>query len=466
MAYAKKMKKKKRRKKKKQKKDQVKYKVHNINNFRRMPQMENIPEQKKFEMEVVGNVLPFKCNNYVAEELIDWDNYEDDPMFKLTFPQRDMLKPKHFNKMADLIKNDASRNEIKETANEIRWQLNPQPAGQWLNAPKIDGVKLTGIQHKYQETALFFPSQGQTCHAYCSFCFRWPQFVGLNDVKFAMKESELLIKYLKQNPQISDVLFTGGDPMIMKARIFGDYVNELLKANISTLDTIRIGTKSLSYWPYKFTQDGDADDMLRIFEKTVKAGKHLAIMAHFNHPRELETKAVQEAIRRIRNTGAEIRTQSPILNHINADADIWADMWRKQVRMGIIPYYMFIVRDTGAQHYFELPLMKTWKLYQKAYKQVSGLGRTVRGPSMSADPGKVCVLGPTSVKGEKVMALTMLQGRNPDWVYRPFFAKYDESAMWLDDLVPAFEQEKFFFEDELAAMYERDTAAASHIDVD
>jgi L-lysine 2,3-aminomutase len=248
--------------------------------------------------------------------------------------------------------------------------------------------------------------------------------------------------------------------MIMKANIFGDYLNELLKADLPTLDTIRIGTKSLSYWPYKFTHDGDADEMLRLFEKTVKSGKQLAFMAHFNHPRELETKAVQEAIRRIRNTGAVIRTQSPILNHINNDADVWADMWDKQLRLGIIPYYMFIVRDTGAQHYFEIPLVKAWELYHKAYKQVSGLGRTARGPSMSADPGKVCVLGPTQVNGEKVLALTMLQGRNPDWVYRPFFAKYDENAMWLDDLEPAF-GDKFFYEDELKAMYQQDTAAAS-----
>ena len=67
---------------------------------------------------------------------------------------------------------------------------------------------------------------------------------------------------------------------------------------------------------------------------------------------------------------------------------------------------------------------------------------------MSATPGKVQVDGVVNVNGEKVMALRFLQGRNPDWVYKPFFAKYDENAIWLDDLKPAFE-EKFFFEDEM-----------------
>ena len=46
------------------------------------------------------------------------------------------------------------------------------------------------MQHKYRETVLFFPSQGQTCHAYCTYCFRWAQFVGLDDLKFASREAQ------------------------------------------------------------------------------------------------------------------------------------------------------------------------------------------------------------------------------------------------------------------------------------
>ena len=62
---------------------------------------------------------------------------------------------------------------------------------------------------------------------------------------------------------------------------------------------------------------------------------------------ELSTEAVLRAIRRIRNTGAQILTRSPLLQHINDDSDLWADMWQQQVNLGIIPYYMFVVRDTG-----------------------------------------------------------------------------------------------------------------------
>jgi hypothetical protein len=99
-----------------------------------------------------------------------------------------------------------------------------------------------------------------------------------------------------------------------------------------------------------------------------------------------------------------------------------------------------------------VPLARAYDIYREAMKQVSGLGRTARGPSMSAGPGKVEIQGVTEIQGEKVFVLRFIQGRNPDWVQRPFFARYDEQATWLDQLEPAFGESKFFFADEYAAM--------------
>ena len=429
-------------------------KSYTLINFRTIPEIQQMSEEAQFDMEVIGNVLPFKTNNYVVEQLIDWSNVPNDPMYVLTFPQKGMLIPEHYDKMAHTLRSGADKKEIQKVANDIRLQLNPHPAGQMeLNVPQLkDGTKLYGMQHKYDETCLFFPSQSQTCHAYCSFCFRWPQFVGMDEMKFAMREGEQLVQYLKEHPEISDVLFTGGDPMIMKASMFSVYTDALLDAKLPNLKTIRIGTKAVSYWPYKFLTDSDADETLKNFKKIVESGTHLAIMAHFNHLTELSTDPIKEAVKRIRNTGAEIRTQSPLLAHINYDANMWAKMWQKQVSLGCIPYYMFVVRDTGAQHYFGVPLVKAEKIFRSAFRQVSGLARTVRGPSMSATPGKVHVLGVSEINGQKVIVLHLLQGRESEWVGVPFFAKYDENAIWLDDLKPAF-GEKFFFEDDLKAKY-------------
>jgi len=421
-----------------------------LHNFRNIPQLELISSELIEAIETVGSVLPFKTNNYVVDNLIDWNNVPDDPMFKLTFPQKDMLIPAHYQEMKSVINNGADKAAIKEAANKIRLTLNPHPAGQLEhNIPMIEGEKLYGMQHKYRETVLFFPSQGQTCHAYCTFCFRWPQFVGMEDLKFASKEAELLVKYVKEHKEVTDVLFTGGDPLIMKTKHLETYIRPLLDADISNLRHIRIGTKALGYWPYRFLTDDDAGDLLNLFEDVKCAGKHLALMAHFNHPVELSTDAVTEAIKSILKTGAVIRTQSPVLKHINDSSEVWADMLKKQVSLGCIPYYMFVARNTGAQHYFSIPLIEAWKIFRETYQSVSGICRTLRGPSMSCLPGKVQILGVADVKDEKVMVFRMIQGRNPDWAARPFFAKFDANAIWYTDLKPAFEEEKFFFTDEL-----------------
>jgi hypothetical protein len=86
-------------------------------------------------------------------------------------------------------------------------------------------------------------------------------------------------------------------------------------------------------------------------------------------------------------------------------------------------------------------------VFQQAYQMVSGLARTVRGPSMSAFPGKVVIDGVAQIGGEKVFALQFLQARNADWVRKPFYAKYDPTATWFDQLRPAFGRDKFFFEE-------------------
>jgi len=308
------------------------------------------------------------------------------------------------------------------------------------------------MQHKYRETVLFFPSQGQSCHAYCTFCFRWPQFVGIEELKFASNDAEVLARYVTEHSEVTDVLFTGGDPLLMKTSILSAYIRPLLDAKVPHLRNIRIGTKALAYWPYRFLTDNDADDLLNLFREVKAAGKHLAFMAHFNHPAELATDAVKNAINKVLETGAMIRTQSPLLRHINDSPEVWAELWRRQVALNCIPYYMFVARDTGAQHYFGVPLVEAWQIYRQAYQSVSGICRTVRGPSMSCVPGKVQILGVSEVRGEKVMVFRMIQGRNPDWVARPFHAEYDETATWYDDLKPAFGEAKFFFQDELDSM--------------
>ena len=427
--------------------DYGRYRAVTEHNIAQTPEWHWIDPQHQEAIRVVSRVLPFRTNEYVMRELIDWSNLPRDPIFQLVFPQRGMLSDVEYESVRRLLERAAPQHELSAEVSRIRCSLNPQPAGQLThNVPRLNGRPLPGLQHKYRETVLFFPAQGQTCHAYCTYCFRWAQFVGMPEVKFESRETADLIAYLQANPCVSDVLITGGDPMIMKTKVLRKYVEPLLAAGLEHLRTIRIGTKALAYWPQRFVTGPDAADCLRLFEEVVAAGKHLAVMAHYSHPTELKPEIAREAVRQVRSTGAQLRMQAPVIRHVNDNAAAWAELWRDGVELGMIPYYMFIERDTGARNYFEVPLARCHEIFRDAYVQVSGLGRTVRGPSMSAFPGKVRICGVTQVRGEKVFALEMIQARNPEWVGRPFFAKFDPRATWLDQLEPALGERKFLFE--------------------
>lgn len=425
-----------------------KYTSWNLGNFAKIPQVESyLTEEDKQVISVVGSVLPFKVNNYVVNELIDWNNIPADPIYQLTFPQRGMLSELHFEKISTAMMDELSKEDFIAVINEIRRELNPHSSAQQDNIPLFEGVRLTGIQHKYKETVLFFPNNGQTCHAYCTYCFRWPQFVNSDIMKFAMKETDQLIAYIKSNNDITDLLITGGDPMIMSAKMLSKYIEPFLSEPVGALQNIRIGTKALGFWPYKFLTDEDSEDILTLFERIIAAGYHLTIMAHFNHPNELKTEAVIKAIRRILNTGVQIRTQSPIMRHINDSSEIWASLWKEQVRLGCIPYYMFIARDTGAQEYFAVKLTDALDIFKDATRSLSGIAKTAKGPVMSAGIGKVEILGTIDLNGERLFSLRLNQARNPDWIGKLFFAKYNENALWLNDLSPAFGQDAIIFHD-------------------
>ncbi len=417
----------------------------------RIAQLRRLSTEQRTAIKAVAAVLPFRVNEYILDDLIRWEDVPDDPIFRLTFPQPEMLPAPDLTRMTGLVTRGAGDDELKAAAREIQHRMNPHPGRQMeLNVPRINGRRLRGMQHKYRETVLFFPASGQTCHAYCTYCFRWAQFVGVQELRFASRGVDDLLHYLRLHPEVTDVLITGGDPMIMRTPVLARYVEPLLERRPGGLMNIRIGTKAPASWPYRFLTDPDADDLLRLLARIVASGFHLAVMVHYSHPRELDTPVARHAVRRILDTGAVLRSQAPVVRHVNADAGVWASMWRKQVQLGVVPYYMFVARDTGPRDYFEVPLAEGYEIFTDAYRQVSGLARTVRGPSMSATPGKVLVDGITTVNGERVFVLKILQARDPSWVGRVFFARFDPEATWLDQLRPPAGKERFFFDpDEL-----------------
>lgn len=379
------------------------------------------------EMRRIARVLPFKANSYVLDELIDWDDLDNDPIFRLVFPQPGML-PEPTEQERDW--------SCGPVPPELWQSLNPDPGDQLrANVPIVDGRPVRGLQHKYHETVLVFPAPGQTCHSFCGYCFRWPQFHGDDDARHTLSDPRVAVRYLASHPEVTDVLFTGGDCMTMSTARLREWVEPILDG-CPNVRNVRFGTKALTWWPYRFTTDRDADDLLRLFERIVAGGRSLNLMAHISHLREMRTDVFAAAVARIRGTGATIRSQSPLVAHVNDDPAVWSAMWSQQVRLGIVPYYMFVDRPTGAYRYYGVPLDRCLSIYDEAIRGVGGLARTARGPVMSAAPGKICLDGIVELGGTRWFVTRMLQARDRSRVGTITLYAHDAQALWIDRLIP------------------------------
>ena len=105
------------------------FKVFTARQLDKIEPLKRLDDETRFAMEVVANVLPFRVNEYVIDELINWDKVPNDPIYQLTFPQKGMLAPEHFDKVADAMRG-GDKAEIKAAIAEVREALNPHPAGQ------------------------------------------------------------------------------------------------------------------------------------------------------------------------------------------------------------------------------------------------------------------------------------------------------------------------------------------------
>ncbi|EEM05970.1 Lysine 2,3-aminomutase protein [Bacillus pseudomycoides] len=130
--------------------------VYTTSNFKNIPQLNEISPHLMKEIEVIGSVLPFKVNSYYLNNLIDWGNVPNDPMFQLVFPNRKMIEEEDYIKLESSI-DTGDKALKKELVENIIKKLNPHPGGQMeLNVPIVEENALKGIQHKYNETVLFF----------------------------------------------------------------------------------------------------------------------------------------------------------------------------------------------------------------------------------------------------------------------------------------------------------------------
>ena len=359
----------------------------------KLEQIPQLTESEREEMQQVNDKFVFRTNDYY-QSLIDWDD-PNDPIKRIIMPDVEEL-----NEWGEL---DAS-NEEKYT-------------------------KVHGLEHKYTSTALLLVNE--VCAAYCRFCFRKRLFMNENDE--VTKDISQGLEYIKNNKEINNVLLTGGDPLILSTSKLEPIIQQLRE--IDHVKIIRIGTKVPAFNPFRIIND---PSLLEMFRKYSTAQKKIYIMAHFNHPRELTSQAI-EGLKALMDSGVTLVNQTPMVKGVNDDPDVLAELFSKLSFIGVPPYYVFLCRPTLGNEAYSIPVEKGYEIFEKSRIRCSGLAKRAR-LVMSHESGKIEVVGMTDdqiffkyarAANSKDNARFLAFYRNPD-------------ANWLDDYEEAIEEFSLF----------------------
>ncbi|MCK9299210.1 MAG: KamA family radical SAM protein, partial [Methanoculleus sp.] len=280
----------------------------------------------------VMELFAFRSNDYYLS-LIDWDD-PTDPIRRLIVPTLEELEP---------------------------WgHLDPSSEHRYTRAP--------GLQHKYRETALLLVSD--LCGGLCRYCFRKRLFI--EDAREVNKDISEGLAYIRDHPEITNVLLTGGDPLILETGRLLDIVRQLRE--IEHVEIIRIGTKMPAYDPFRITNDPALLDMIRDYSLNEK---RIYIMAQFTHPREL-TDAACRAVALLQEAGAVVMNQTPLIRGINDDPEVLASLFDKLSFIGASPYYVFQCRPTVGNRTFAVPVEESYRIFEQARTICSGLAKRAR----------------------------------------------------------------------------------------
>lgn len=362
----------------------------------------SLPEAEKASFDLLSLFFHFKANNFVLSNLIDWENVPNDPIYRLVFPRKEMLPIADYNFLSQMRQLGLGRSELIPFVEQIKEKLFP---GYSIKLDPVqeheDPLDQMKRYHTFPSLLSLHPSpMVKTCHAYCSYCFRWLNFQNRNaqeNTSYSNPDTPLI--YLDAHPEIKEVLFTGADPLVLPVQTLIKYIEPIL--DVSTVEVISISTKSISWWPYRFTTDKDAEELLRFFSHVQKRGKHLNLIGHFTHPVELKSEPVRQAIEKIKSVGVVIRTQGPLIKGINDEPEIWSEMWTQQVKLGLVPYYFLVEFDQNATDFFQIPLEQILDIYQTARNNCNRVARTVTGPMFLGRQNRIILEGTIELSGQK-----------------------------------------------------------------
>jgi lysine 2,3-aminomutase len=254
------------------------------------------------------------------------------------------------------------------------------------------------LQHKYHKTLLLHIDN--FCISNCQFCYK------VNEIRHEVVKSasidekvDLALEYVSENPEIDNVLFTGGDPASFRRTV--DLTN-LIGRLIShpNIRVVRFATKGLAYDPERFLDS----DLLNFFsEVNNQPGKQVSVIAQINHPGEMSLISCK-ALNALRSVGVQVRGQPALIKGVNDDPNTLVDLQRKFLDNQIISYYLTVFMPVRGVEQYALPLDEAFSKVATSKRQLSGLEK--KGVLLSShDFGKfeICGFYPSTEKPEKIV---------------------------------------------------------------
>jgi lysine 2,3-aminomutase len=346
-----------------------------------------LTEAERAELQPVADKFVFRTNDYY-QSLIDW-NDPTDPIRRLVVPDKAEL-----NEWGRL---DASYEELYTV--------------------------VPGLEHKYADTALLLVND--VCGAYCRFCFRKRLFMDDNDE--VVRDVTPGLEYIREHEEITNVLLTGGDPLIMSTSKLEPIIAGVRE--IPHVKIIRIGSKMPAFNPFRILNDAA---LLEMFGKysTPELGR-IYVMAHFNHPREL-TAPARQALDLLQKAGVTTINQTPLIRGINDKVETLRELFKELSFIGVPPYYVFHCRPTEGNETYSMPVEEGYEIFLAAQQNTSGLARRARY-SMSHVTGKIEV---AALTGDHII---FRYHRSPFRKYqgKTMAFRRNPKAQWFDDYAEA-----------------------------
>jgi len=221
----------------------------------------------------------------------------------------------------------------------------------------LAAIAETGVIHKYQGRVLLIVTGG--CAIHCRYCFR--RHFPYSDFQLSGQKLQQALNYIAANPQIKEVILSGGDPLLLSDNKLAGLLQALSK--ISHVQRIRIHSRIPVVLPARVT-----DDLLNGFNSLPQS---IILVLHANHPNEL-SEEVAQACQRLKQHSVTLLNQSVLLKGVNDDDNILLQLSEKLFALGVLPYYLHLLDRTVGVGHFETSEAQAQQLMTALQQKLPG----------------------------------------------------------------------------------------------